>query len=616
MPTPKSEKQIVDFLHLLYGEDMGQVYFPTKAGERKEDWDPRFEPWPQHKSVIIDRIKAGADAGIDVYVSPALWKSNARPNKANWLGSRWVYVDFDGNAPESCPDSIPQPTIIIQSSGPKNQHWYWRLNEFYEGKENRDALEHIGRSLALKLGADISGWDSTQVLRVPGTKHRVKGTWATLLSHNPEAIYNLVDFRSILVDESDAEIEIKIREAQLPLVETVLMRHQFSDDALEIWNREKELVEGRRDEALSAFIHELLEVKPKMTKPEILALTNHLAYKWDKWTTHSNRWARIIAVVKAAYKNHVVRTEDIDDDDLYAPEQPRSISELVAYLQFNPARWIVSGLFPEKSTLQIVGEANIGKSSLALRLCADVVCGNDFLMWEHGDRTRDHRILYLGFDMDEGDAVDLINGIMETLNVDQKEAFGQAFEIATPDYGIDLFRKEVQARYEEIIANSRPTIVVLDSLKDTGALDGEDRRKTIFQWIKQKLMRELGLSVIVLTHTRKRDKDSKVHQTQDDVYGSGMQNADIKASLLLYKESASDPHINVNQTKVRRAAKKPVFAIKRSDTGLKYEIVNDKVDTTEPTRNRGSGAVAEGYVDNLFNRNVIPDGETSNASES
>jgi hypothetical protein len=115
----------------------------------------------------------------NVFYSPALYKAS-RPVKENVLGSWFLWVDFDGNAPVSWEDldssvSVPEPSLVIQSSLPGHE-----LDEFLT---DIDLLEDRNRALAYILHADTSGWDADQILRpIHTTNHKrgmpviVKGT--------------------------------------------------------------------------------------------------------------------------------------------------------------------------------------------------------------------------------------------------------------------------------------------------------------------------------------------------------------------------------------------------------------------------------------------------------
>ena len=62
---------------------------------------------------------------------------------------------------------MPQPTAIVVSSPGREQYW-WRLSRPVAPEEGED----LNRRLAYAMAADLSGWDLTQLLRVPGTRNR------------------------------------------------------------------------------------------------------------------------------------------------------------------------------------------------------------------------------------------------------------------------------------------------------------------------------------------------------------------------------------------------------------------------------------------------------------
>jgi len=81
-------------------------------------------------------------------------KANAAPLSA-------LYADGDG---ATVGDGIPEPTAVVQSS-PGREQFYWGLESPMPPQE----AELLNRRLAFAMGADESGWDLTQLLRVPGT---------------------------------------------------------------------------------------------------------------------------------------------------------------------------------------------------------------------------------------------------------------------------------------------------------------------------------------------------------------------------------------------------------------------------------------------------------------
>lgn len=176
-----------DFFSYIWGEEKLApntfVYLPIKENDLSErgNWTTFMFDWPrQRKAVVKHVLKWAATPALDVYYSPALF-AYASPKRESVLGSRVLWVDFDGNAPTSWDDNslAPEPTLRIQSSIPGHEHCYWLLDTFLD---DPSLLEERNRSLAYALHADTSGWDADQILRPPFTMNRKRDKEVTVKS--------------------------------------------------------------------------------------------------------------------------------------------------------------------------------------------------------------------------------------------------------------------------------------------------------------------------------------------------------------------------------------------------------------------------------------------------
>jgi len=106
-------------------------------------------------------------------------KTNAAPLLA-------LYADGDG---ATVGDGIPEPTAVVQSS-PGREQFYWKLADPMSPLE----AELLNRRMAYAMGADESGWDLTQLMRVPDTcNHKY-----------PEApVVKIVDFTNRRYDSEE-----------------------------------------------------------------------------------------------------------------------------------------------------------------------------------------------------------------------------------------------------------------------------------------------------------------------------------------------------------------------------------------------------------------------------
>jgi hypothetical protein len=152
----------------IFGEVEGIL--PIFSGERSEPGSKQLEdprtfyfdyPWEAEKAKALCRRLS--EEGREVYQCAHLLTTKRRV-KASAASLTACYVDGDGAKPAA---NMPQPTAVVVSSPGREQYW-WRLSRPVEPEEG----ENLNRRLAYAMAADLSGWDLTQLLRVPGTRNR------------------------------------------------------------------------------------------------------------------------------------------------------------------------------------------------------------------------------------------------------------------------------------------------------------------------------------------------------------------------------------------------------------------------------------------------------------
>jgi RepB DNA-primase from phage plasmid len=99
----------------------------------------------------------------DMYFTPNLFSQPQR-RKEYMMPSRWLYSDFDEVDPFSV--DIPRPTCAWETS-PGRYQGMWLCPFLIDPKEH----QRINKLVTYYVGADKGGWDSTQVLRIPGTRN-------------------------------------------------------------------------------------------------------------------------------------------------------------------------------------------------------------------------------------------------------------------------------------------------------------------------------------------------------------------------------------------------------------------------------------------------------------
>jgi hypothetical protein len=130
----------------------------TRGVEKLEKFTTAYFDYPAQ----VDKAEAWArhQVGRETYFAAHLLfddrrvKEHASPVLALW-------ADNDGG---TIPDGFPKPTARLQSS-PGHTHDFWRLKH----PVSPARAELLNKRIALAVGADPSGVDITQLLRVPGT---------------------------------------------------------------------------------------------------------------------------------------------------------------------------------------------------------------------------------------------------------------------------------------------------------------------------------------------------------------------------------------------------------------------------------------------------------------
>lgn len=121
-----------------------------------------YVAYPRDLDTVPSVIAEQVSKGREVYWCAHLLTEKRRI-KANAAPISALYADIDNG-------QIPtwlQPSIVVESS-PGRLQGYWFLEEAIPP----DEAEELNHRIAIATGADASGWDLTQLLRIPGTPNR------------------------------------------------------------------------------------------------------------------------------------------------------------------------------------------------------------------------------------------------------------------------------------------------------------------------------------------------------------------------------------------------------------------------------------------------------------
>ncbi|MDP9458399.1 MAG: hypothetical protein M3Q60_22070, partial [Actinomycetota bacterium] len=172
----------------IFGDEEGYlcVASGSRDGEGLRDFRERYFRWPARAQDAAVYVRDENEAEREVYFCAHLLTEERRA-KATAAPIRALYADGDG---ARVPEDAPEPSVVVESS-PRRTQLYWLLTSPVEP----EVAELLNRRIARAVGADMSGWDLTQLLRVPGTRNRkyadapgVSVTETTGELHDPEEL--------------------------------------------------------------------------------------------------------------------------------------------------------------------------------------------------------------------------------------------------------------------------------------------------------------------------------------------------------------------------------------------------------------------------------------------
>jgi uncharacterized protein DUF3987/DNA primase RepB-like protein len=157
------QSTVLDFFERLYQHDEGYaVICTTRPPARRDTFHEEFFQWPKQKKDMIEYIDK-VRSTHNVYFCVNIM-SVPRRKKENAIPQNLVWADLDTCAPDKL--EIP-PHCVIESS-PNRYQAIWRLDRKVDPLIAENYSKRIAYMYA-ELGADKSGHDLTQLLRVPDT---------------------------------------------------------------------------------------------------------------------------------------------------------------------------------------------------------------------------------------------------------------------------------------------------------------------------------------------------------------------------------------------------------------------------------------------------------------
>jgi RepB DNA-primase from phage plasmid len=228
-PTTPTTKEAELFLRHVLGDQTG--YISIFSGVRVPDArlkyrEQRFFRCPEELGAAAAHAEDRArERSREVYFSAHAFTERQR-RKEHAAPVSCLYAEIDGTRPN---EVVKKYATALVESSPGHYHVYVRLTRALPPEEG----ERLNRRLARTVDADASGWDLSQVLRVPGTpnhKYPDKPTVRLVrllgaAAHDPEELDRVLDplpeertapirERTEVIDLDDQELLRKARNSR------------------------------------------------------------------------------------------------------------------------------------------------------------------------------------------------------------------------------------------------------------------------------------------------------------------------------------------------------------------------------------------------------------------
>lgn len=312
------------------GETEAYICIARRDPETR-DFNEEFFQFPQELDKLLEHIERFC-LSHDLWYSTQLF-STKRRKKEYALLCPTAWSDLD-----ACPPSklLVQPSITIESS-PTRYQALWR---FAEPLAPIDA-EQISKRIAYAHaddGADRTGWDLTQILRIPFTHNFKYGGLGTaplvLIREATGTEYSPDDFAVYPALKIDQDTNLDLPE-NIPTSQEVLMKYKHDIHPLAFILFSQEPKQGEYKEGWSGAMWNLINLlfESDLSHEEVYAVCLDAACNKYERDHRSNKHVLLWKEVCRAYAVNQERQETLAPTQLYNNLQLLSAEERLALTQ-------------------------------------------------------------------------------------------------------------------------------------------------------------------------------------------------------------------------------------------------------------------------------------------
>lgn len=529
MSNLPTQKQLSLLRRIWGGNSEGYVFLPWIPGDKQTKqertapgvWQEVRFKWPSEEQKILAHLNA--HDMDDLFFCPNLFESPNRSAQTVAWNQRVLYADLDGVDPNDI-DPEYKPTMAWETS--KNSYQaVWLLGQDGIGLSDEGGENH---RLTFYLGADKTGWDCTQLLRVPGrVNHKADrgGYRGRLLWDNGPRYNDADDF------------------ADLPDIKVVSVDDDFDDaildsiDRKEAWRRLRMKVSTRcrdymgiRDEHTARDAAESMGegmsgllwyvecelAEAGATVAEIVAIVRPMP--WNKFAGRHDELVRL----KSEASKAVAQTRDSDASGALESsvsdvgDVSVSLDDFMSVARPRPS-WLVDQIWGKGTVGFIAGAPKSYKSWMALDMALSVATGTKFLGTFN---TTQGRVLYV---QEEDSDIQVFDRTMKVFAGKPQEVHPWGYMKLTGKRvvwhgsegdrlmrlvvrkGVDLTSAEWQGMLAEQCEEYEYDLIIVDTLGTTSGDADTDKSRDVNKVLKplKVLAEQYGCAISVVHHFSK-----------------------------------------------------------------------------------------------------------------
>ena len=370
-----SSKRLTSFdvLSRIWGDAEGYVWTPwIEGGSWGGPKGPRYHEgrawrWPEQAGDIRAHVEAhGKD---DQYFTPGVFSAPRRVTQHS-IPVPWMWADLDPVDPRNVGSLTP--TIAWETS-PGRYQCMWEVPYPREGATRHGGPNH---RLTSYLGADPSGWDATQLLRIPGAAHTKRGAQRgeLLWADGPKLSWSQLSELPDIPGRDDDAAMVAISEEAIRGV-----------DRAAVWARVRPLVSSHtrelmairdasgidRSEALWSVERDLADAGCSALEVAAIVMGTPL----DKYAGRGDHLKRLS--IEAARAISERPAESLEGGAL--PEGAPMWASDLASIPVPRPRWLIEGIWTRGGCGFVSGAPKSYKSWLSLDMAVSIATGEPLL---------------------------------------------------------------------------------------------------------------------------------------------------------------------------------------------------------------------------------------------